>query len=217
MRDHCPPVYDQLTLGSCTANAIGAAFQFDELKEKMPHAFQPSRLFIYYNERVLEGTVNKDSGAQIRDGIKSINVTGVCPEEVWPYDIDKFAVPPPTAAYVDSNAHHSLAYKRVSQELSQLKQCLISGYPFVFGMEVFASFESDYVARTGLVPMPQATEECLGGHAVMCVGFDDAKKMFIVRNSWGTTWGDNGYFHLPYDYMTSSALVSDIWTVTKVC
>src|SRR5437762_5153061 len=87
MRKNCPPVYDQGQLGSCTANAIGAAFEFEQMKQNHGAGFMPSRLFIYYNERVMEHTVDMDSGAQIRDGIKSVNKQGVCPEQMLPYII----------------------------------------------------------------------------------------------------------------------------------
>jgi len=94
LRSHCPPVYDQGQLGSCTANAIAGALQFDEIKEHKNGPSTPSRLFIYYNERVIEGTVTSDSGAQLRDGVKTVAKRGICPAKVWPYDISKFAVKP---------------------------------------------------------------------------------------------------------------------------
>jgi C1A family cysteine protease len=94
-----------------------------------------------------------------------------------------------------------------------MKACLASGYPFIFGFTVYDSFESDAVAKTGIVPMPSKTELVLGGHAVMAVGYDDSKKWFIVRNSWGEDWGDKGYFYIPYDYLTNKNLASDFWTI----
>lgn len=216
LRSHCPPVYDQGELGSCTANAIAGAYEFDEMKEKEKNTFTPSRLFIYYGERAMEGTISEDAGAEIRDGIKFINQVGVCPESMWPYDITKFAIKPPQNCYNVCSNHKCTSYKKVVQNLQQLKQCLINGYPFVFGIMVYESFESDAVAKTGKVPMPQPNEQLLGGHAVMCVGFDDNKQVFIVRNSWGPNWGDKGYFYLPYKYVTSPNLSSDFWTVLTV-
>lgn len=101
----CPPVYDQGQLGSCTANAIGAAVEFEQMKQKLAAVFVPSRLFIYYNERVMEGTVDADGGAQIRDGIKSVAKQGVCPEPEWPYNPAKFKTKPPKRCYSDALKH----------------------------------------------------------------------------------------------------------------
>jgi len=212
---HCPPVYDQGQLGSCTANAIGAAVQYDEIKQGLPSVL-PSRLFVYYNERVIEGTVSTDSGAMIRDGIKSVNQSGVCPESDWPYYPAAYAKQPPPLCYLDAAKTKAVLYQRVTRDLDHMRSCLASGYPFVFGFSVFASFESTAVALTGVVPMPKHGESLLGGHAVMAVGYDDVSHRFIVRNSWGTTWGDNGYCTMPYAYVTSRGLASDFWTIRSV-
>jgi C1A family cysteine protease len=212
----CPPVYDQGQLGSCTANAIGAAIQFDRMKQKLKPNFVPSRLFIYYCERVIEGTVNSDSGAQIRDGIKSVAHNGDCPEKEWPYDIAKFKVKPAAACYTDALKYKAVSYQRVVQALSQLKGCLASGFPIVFGFTVYESFESDSVAKTGKMPMPGPGEKVLGGHAVLAVGYDDAAQRFIVRNSWGKNWGMQGYFTMPYAYLTDNNLSDDLWTIRLI-
>jgi len=215
LRRECPPVYDQGQLGSCTANAIAAAIQFDRLKQKLPD-FVPSRLFIYYNERVMEHTVVTDSGAQIRDGIKSVAKQGDCPELEWPYHIAKFKTKPPPSCYKDALKYKVVSYERVPQNLMQLKGCLASGYPFVFGFTVYDSFESQHVAKTGHASLPKSGEQVVGGHAVVGVGHDDAKQRFIVRNSWGTRWGLKGYFTLPYAYVTDDNLASDFWTIRIV-
>jgi C1A family cysteine protease len=215
LRSQCPPVYDQGRLGSCTANAIGGAFEFMQLKEGLED-FMPSRLFIYYNERKIEGTVDEDSGAMIRDGIKSVHKIGVCPEDTWPYDIARFTEEPPAEAYTEAKAHQVTVYRRVLQSLHQMQGCLASGTPFVFGFSVYESFESDEVARTGVVPMPSRTEKLLGGHAVLAVGYDDDAQRFLVRNSWGPDWGMAGYFTMPYAYLTNPSLASDFWAIYAV-
>ncbi len=215
LRPQCPPVYDQGQLGSCTANAIGAAVEFDRLKQKLKD-FVPSRLFIYYNERVIEGTVKSDSGAQIRDGIKTVANEGACPETDWPYVISKFAQKPPAKAYADAKLDRAISYQRLVQTPSQMKGCLASGYPFVFGFTVYESFESPQVAKTGHAPMPAPGEQQIGGHAVMAVGYDDAQQTLLVRNSWGAGWGMRGYFTLPYAYIAQASLAADFWTIRLV-
>jgi len=215
MRALCPNIWSQLSIGSCTAHAVGAHFQFLQMKEKIT-SFMPSRLFIYYNERVLEGTVKSDSGATIRNSVKTVVTSGVCPETLWPYCEAKYKTKPVAKCYTAAAPHKAVKYLSISRNLNQMKQCLVDGYPFIFGFSVYDSFESDEVAKTGIVPMPSQTEKLLGGHAVMAVGYDDSKKCFIVRNSWGEDWGDKGYFYLPYDYFTDSNLSADFWTIRLV-
>jgi C1A family cysteine protease len=214
LRGSCPPVYDQGQLGSCTANAIAGAIEFDRKKQRLSD-FVPSRLFIYYNERVMEGTVGSDSGAQIRDGIKSVNKIGAPPETDWPYVIAKFTDKPPPKAYTDAKLDRAIQYQKIVQTLAQLQGCLASGFPYVFGFTVYESFESPTVARTGIMPMPAPGEKKVGGHAVMAVGYNTATRMTIVRNSWGSSWGQSGYFMMPFEFMLSPNC-SDIWTIRSV-
>lgn len=207
-----PPVYDQGQLGSCTGNAIAAAVDFENHRQTGVF-LTPSRLWIYYQERVIEGTVSQDSGAQIRDGVKAVSQLGVCPESDWPYDISTFANAPPRKDYKIALADRVLTYQAAPQVLWSLKSVLASGMPVVFGFTVYSAFESPQVAQTGIVPMPSPSEQVVGGHAVMLIGYDDAVDRFRVRNSWGTGWGQNGYFELPYLYVTSSSLASDFWVI----
>lgn len=216
LRSKFPPPYDQGQLGSCTGNAIAGALQFGRRKQKQKPDFTPSRLFIYYNERAMEGTVNVDSGAQIRDGIKSVVKQGACFEKTWPYQITMFTVKPSAPAYKEASKYQVTSYSRLTQTLTQLKGCLASGYPFVFGFTVYESFESTEVAKSGMMPMPAASEKVLGGHAVVAVGYNDASQRFIIRNSWGSHWGQKGYFTMPYAYITESNLADDFWTIRLV-
>lgn len=208
-------IYDQGHLGSCTANAICGAFHFAQVKEGKK-AFTPCRLFVYYNERAMEGNIDTDSGAQIRDGIKSVNKVGVCKETMWPYVIEKFTVHPPKECYCAAKHNTATKYARVPQKLEDLRGCINEGFPFVFGFMVFSSFMTKEVATSGYMTMPQIYDSILGGHAVMAVGYDDKKKHFIIRNSWGQDWGDNGYFYMPYDFMCMPLLVQDIWAIQFV-
>jgi C1A family cysteine protease len=210
--------YDQLQLGSCTANAIAAALQFDALIQGKPLNENPSRLFIYYGERVIEGTVGQDAGAQIRDGIKVVAKLGAPPESVWPYsdDAKTFKTKPSPGAYTAGLTDTALTYKRLSRDknLIQFRASLaVDARPFVFGFSVYESFESQDVATSGIVPMPTPGEQLLGGHAVLAVGYDDKKKLVKVRNSWGPDWGQSGHFWLPYAFFTTSGLTSDFWAV----
>src|SRR5262249_40190835 len=147
-----------------------------------------SRLFIYYNERVVEHTVKTDSGAMLRDGIKTLAQLGVCTEKRWPYTINRFAIKPTAACYTEGRKHRITSYERLLT-LDEMRACLADGFPFVFGFTVYEAFESAAVAKTGVVPMPGPEERVLGGHAVCAVGYDDGEKRFLVRNSWGPKWG----------------------------
>ena len=215
LRGGCPPVYDQGQLGSCTANAIAGALEFDRKKQNLSD-FVPSRLFIYYNERAMEGTISSDSGAQIRDGIKSVAKIGAPPESDWQYDISKFTQKPPANAYADAKLDRAIQYQRVVQSLQQMQGCLAGGFPFVFGFTVYESFEFQTVATTGIMPMPAPHEKKLGGHAVMAVGYDSTQRMMIVRNSWGSGWGQAGYFMMPFEFIISPSMTSDFWTIRSV-
>jgi C1A family cysteine protease len=216
LRKLCPDVYDQGQLGSCTANAIGAAFEFELMKQKAVSIFVPSRLFIYYNERAIEHTVSIDSGGMIRDGVKSINQQGVCPEKMWPYNIDMFTKKPSAECYTDAKKHQALSYQRISRKLEQMQSCLAEGYPFIFGFTVYDSFESEAVAKSGKLDMPKPSEKECGGHAVLAVGYDNSSNRFIVRNSWGDKWGIKGYFTMPYEYLLNENLSDDFWSVRLV-
>ena len=212
---HMPPIYDQGQLGSCVANAVCAAVEFERSRQKLAD-FMPSRLFVYYNARALEGTIDQDAGAMIRDGVKTINWKGVCPERMMPYDITKFTNKPLMTSYAEAAKHEAVKYARVPQTLDALKQCLASGMPFVFGFEVYTEFESTAMAQGAeVLNLPGPHEVLLGGHAVTAVGYDDAKKAFFIRNSWGAAWGIAGHFWMSYDYIMSN-LCSDFWNITLI-
>jgi C1A family cysteine protease len=210
----CSKVEDQGELGSCTANALAGALEFLERKDKIKPFVDFSRLFVYYNERVIEHTVRSDSGAMLRDGIKTLAKQGACSEKSWPYDVTKFAKKPGVPCYKEAMDHCITSYHRIVT-VDEMRACLAEGYPFVFGFAVYESFQAQKVSKTGVVDMPKQGERSLGGHAVMAVGYDDATKRFLVRNSWGTTWGKKGYFTMPYDYVGNRDLSDDFWTIRR--
>jgi C1A family cysteine protease len=214
LRNICPDIYDQGQLGSCASNAMGGIFQFEQMKQQIPN-FMPSRLFIYYNTRVIENTVNYDSGATMRGTLKTMVNSGVCPETMWTYN-RCFKKKPNDECYNVALNNQVLEYLSLQPSLYDIKQCLAQGFPVAFGISLYQSFMSENVARTGVVPMPDLiNESSLGGHAVVAVGYDDTRNCLIMRNSWGVNWGDRGYFYLPYTYITPG-LSADFWTIRLV-
>jgi C1A family cysteine protease len=213
LRSLCSPVENQGEIGSCVANATAGNLELLRNKQQLA-AEDFSRLFIYYNARYLRCWQRTDSGCYIRDAIKTLASWGVCPESQWPYDVSRFKKEPSRACYRSALKFQILSYYRLST-LSHMKQCLSDGFPFVFGFSVPDSFFSAAVERTGIMPMPTAHEKFNGGHAVMAVGYKmiDYKPYFIVRNSWGTTWGDKGYFYMPEAFISNPDLCDDFWTV----
>lgn len=212
--EHMPAVYDQLQVGSCTGNAVSCGVDYERSKQG-ESLITPSRLFIYYNERVIEGTTASDSGAQIRDGIKVVAKLGVCPETIWPYDESKVTTKPTPDAYTAAVAHRALRYTRVTQVQYHIKHCLaVLGVPVIFGFLVYEDFESEEMAKTGIMKMPEPGARPIGGHAVAAVGYDDASGMFKVRNSWGSNWGLQGYFKMPYEFLLNPQQASDFWAIT---
>ena len=205
-----PAVYDQGELGSCTANALTAAVQF------LNKGFQGSRLFLYYNERVLSGDVSTDDGSTIADGVQSLKTQGNVAESAWPYVIANFAVKPTASLYATALTNVVLAATNVSVNANQIKGCLANGSPVVIGIVVYSSFESTAALSSGIVPMPAASDTVLGGHAIVLVGYNDSTNLFKFRNSWGTSYGVQGYGYLPYAYVTDANLASDLWEITSV-
>lgn len=206
-------ILDQGDLGSCVSNTVAYSIRYVRKKENLS-VYDPSRLYIYYYGRVIEGSPAKeDTGLYIRDGYKSVAQYSVCSERNWPYIVGKFHVEPSKYAQNAAKQHKTFTYLAVGQTLSEIKTCLYEGYPVSFGMVVFSSFMTSSVARTGKVPMPDfATEQQLGGHAITIVGYDDSTRCFKIVNSWGDSWGDKGFCYIPYDYILNADYVSDFWT-----
>lgn len=218
LRDAFPPPYYQGQLKSCAANAIAAAIQFDRTKQRLPSGkLTPSRLFIYYNARAIEGTVAWNAPTRVRNVVKGVAKHGACFEgrsaDQWPYVIKLFKHKPRPTCFKAATKDRVLQYSRVARDIDHLKACLASGYPFVFGFWAYDSIEARAVVQTGAIPLPKAHEKKLGGHVVLAIGYDDAKRQVLIRNSWGTKWGKGGYGTMPYDYVLNPDLASDFWTI----
>ena len=203
-----------LISGNCTAHGTLGGFLFDKMKQG-ESADMLSRLFVYYNTRDIEDTVNSDAGGSVRDAIKSVVDTGACLETDWPYIISKFSNKPTTKCYSKAVANKAIQYSSLS-DISSMTNCLSSGYPFVFGFTVYESFESDQVAKTGIVNLPKKNEKVMGGHCVLAVGYIPSSNRFIVRNSWSQNWGMAGCFTMPSDYLANPDLSSDFWVIKTV-
>ncbi len=214
LRPYCSPIEDQGNLGSCTGNAIAGAIEL--LDKRAGKNLDVSRLYIYYYERLLEGTVNYDNGAYIRDGMRAVYNYGAPLESLWPYNISKFRSAPTQQAITDGAKRKVTSYQAIANHQGCLDS-LANGFPIVIGFSVYSSFESATVARTGVMPYPNTSrEQLLGGHAVLLVGYDKTKQVYIVRNSWGTGWGDRGYFYMPFQVIQNTSMSSDFWTIRSV-
>lgn len=207
--------YDQGQVGSCTGNATAGALELDQiLLFPRESAFTPDRLALYYNGRIAEGTTDQDAGAMLRDVVAGVATYGYKAETV--YDESKVTTAPTQADY-DEMAKRKITnmmYARVQQNVNSIKQVVYSKRGVIIGFTVYASFER--IGHDGIMKMPARREQVLGGHAVLIVGYDDHKQCFIVRNSWGDTWGQWGYFYAPYAYFTNPKLASDLWCIASI-
>lgn len=214
LRPSCSRVENQYAVGSCTANSVVGALEYLDKKDGIDNVEDLSRLFVYYNTRVIENSVELDQGASLRDTIKALAEHGTCNESMWPYIPEKFAVKPDQSCYDYANKHTISEYSRIIS-FSDMIRCLSSGFPFVFGFTVYSEFEGPLVAATGVLNLPGPTEVCHGGHAVLAVGYNMEEKTFLIRNSWGTNWGMGGYFTMPFAYITNPNLAQDMWCIKK--
>lgn len=211
------PIIDQGDIGSCVGCGVANIDYAVQHIQKKENPFYPSRLFIYYNARSLIGTTWYDSGATIRDGIKSIVRWGACDEGLWSYNTWKYRLKPSGSCYTKAEQNQAIKYESVSQDLYSIKHVLASGYPIVGGIVLYDSFQSKRVEETGIVGMPNPLKERqLGGHCISIYGYSDKNQWFICMNSWGSFWGDKGWFYLPYDYVLNKGLAADFWVVKLV-
>ncbi|MBD1901333.1 C1 family peptidase [Trichocoleus sp. DQ-A3] len=213
LRHYLTPVEDQGDVGSCTGNAMAGAYEYLAMRQ-LGTAGDVSRLFIYYNARSLAGEIEEDAGATLRNCIQVLRKMGACSELTWPYHPERLFHRPHDQAYEEATQFLIDDAERIDVDLYAMKHCLAEGYPFAFGLQLFDSFMRE--GNKG-IPMPNPErEESQGGHAMLCVGYSDKDRVFVVRNSWGAHWGDKGYCYIPYDYMTNPEYCDDCWTIRSV-
>ena len=215
LRPVCPPVYDQKRLNSCSSNATAAAVEFDLMRQRGKRVIFPSRLFLFYNSRAIERTERSDEGVYIRDAIKAVALHGDCPESLWPYVEHRFATRPPRRCYESALKYRAVKYYRLHRNIDHMRACLASGYPFILGFLAHEKFLT-VVRRTGVLYKPKLREKVIGKHAVLAAGYDDDRRRFTVRNSWGPKFGLKGYFTMPYEYLLKRDLSADFWTIRVV-
>ncbi|MCB1193581.1 MAG: peptidase C1 [Leptospiraceae bacterium] len=218
LRHYMTNVENQGELNSCVANAVAGAYEYLVKKHKGIDQYDVSRLFIYYNARQLDNMENEDAGSFIASAIESLKEHGACSEDTWPYDPELVNEEPEEDAYVEAAEFLVEDVEWIPTDLFSWKHSLAEGYPIIFGISLFESF--DYQRKKGLVPMPtekETSRESHGGHAMLCVGYSDPDKLFIVRNSWGNDWGDNGYCYIPYNYLINEKFNGgDSWIIRQL-
>lgn len=209
------PIYDQQNLGSCVSNSTCVCYRFEAWQLHNTFGFEPSRLFLYYNTREIEGTIYEDSGAYIRDAFKALNKKGLCEEQYFPYIESTFTDAPTQQAYKNGLKYQTLEYARVNQTVDAIRDVLCSGAAVTFGFDVYDSFFDENKWVDNVMPIPKKGEELLGGHAISCIGFSVEKQAFLIQNSWGEDWGDNGLFWMPFDFVISEHC-DDFWCIEKI-
>jgi C1A family cysteine protease len=206
------PVEEQLHLGSCVGQAVVGAYELMLNKIDKSKFIDLSRLFVYYNARLLDNETAEDVGAYVRDGIKAVEKYGVCSEQSWPYLINRFAEPPSINSYDEARQRTIKKYYRLA-DIKDIIDALNADYPVVTSMNVYDSFEELEDSKNYILPMPTANENLIGGHAVTFVGYDLPKKLFLARNSFGENWCMDGYFWVPFDYAEKDFMDSWVFDI----
>ncbi len=216
LRPFMTKVENQHQTSSCTANAVVGAYEY-LFKRFKKESYDISRLFVYYNARVYTKREKEDSGSHIQYAMDSLKKIGACSEQTWAFGPKEQVVKqPPKEAYKEAKRFLVDEVMFVPVKLDAWKKTLADGYPIVFGTKTFESFGK--TKANGIVSMPSPDEAGAkkhGCHAMLCVGYSDKDKMFIVRNSWGETWGEKGYCYIPYNYLMNVQWTADCWIIKK--
>ena len=207
LREWASPVESQYTLGSCVANAITNAYEL-MAKKQTGSDIDLSRLFLYYNTRLLQGTLGADTGSDMRTGLEAAAKFGICDETTWPYSLDKLNAQPPAICYTEAKSRSISNYRKLSGN-DEIVDAVNDGKPVVFGMDIFRDFMFLNAFRT-VVSIPSPTDVITGSHAMCIVGFDLDHQLFLAKNSFGTEWGDGGYCWIPFCYLAKYGY--DMWT-----
>lgn len=210
LRSKCTPIMDQGNLGSCVSFSVCGMLNY------LNPNFKHSELFLYYNTRKDIGTINYDSGSSMFDGVNAARKYGVCSRSLWPYNTKKYKIKPVSQTYKNAKLHQAIDYFNIPNDEKSIKNYLAQGYMTIAGIAVYSQFESYEANTTGIILMPTDKDSYLGGHAIGIVGYDDSKQWWICRNSWGTSWGDKGYFYLPYEYLLDPSLTTEIYVITTL-
>lgn len=216
-----PKVYQQGQCGDCTSNAWCGLYEIESIIKNFEPTFRPSRLFLYFNERnlpqdkILEISKKEQQGGFLVNGLISLSFQGVCSEAKWPYDLSKVDVKPTEDCYVQGLEHQIIQGNCLDQTLIHMKTCLNSNHPFVFAFDIYSNFH-DSNFKNGIMLMPTPSSTQIGRHAVVAVGYDDALNTILCRNSWGSKWGMEGYFWMPYEFIMNPKYAREFYFVENI-
>jgi C1A family cysteine protease len=213
LRAGMPPIWNQGSIGSCTAHGVAAAHIYAQRKNVNAKEIMPSRLALYFNGRAVRGWQNQDSGACIVDVVKSTFKLGVADEKLYPYLTTKFKLKPPASVYANALLHQTLQYQKVDNSKEEnIVAALAEGNPVIFGSTLYEGYDN---LKNNTMHMPDLKAKVVGGHCQLIVGWSAAKKAFLVRNSWGKEFADGGHWWMPSAYLTDLSLADDFWCITR--
>ena len=214
LRKYFTPVKDQGKIGACSAFALVSIFEFI-LKKNRQSDINLSEQFVYYNSRKSKGMSHSDSGSSITEILNSMKQQGVCLEHLFPYNPDNLVQEPPVEAYDDAQTRKIICAKNVKHNLHDIKSAVYEGYPVAITIKIFDSFQP----WKGFIRIPSEQEiqnGKFGYHTMVICGYNDEARFFVVRNSWGSNFGEKGYCYIPYAYFENDSLSSSAFIITEI-